>query len=88
VEGLVAWAKKSNENRTAFYTKIWIKLLPIQVKITEQNMDVVFHSYEALREALRKTGVPIPERLAPPPVVIDAEASEVGDKEEESSRLS
>ena len=34
---------------------------------------VVFSSYEALRDELRRTGVPIPERLAPPPVTIDAE---------------
>jgi hypothetical protein len=73
VEGLIAWAKKNNDNMKAFYTKMWIKLLPVQVKITEQNPDVVFSSYEALRDELRRTGVPIPERLAPPPVTIDAE---------------
>ena len=33
----------------------------------------MFTSYEAMRDELRRTGVPIPERLAPPPVTIDAE---------------
>jgi hypothetical protein len=77
VEGLVAWAAKNDANREAFYTKLWIKLLPVQVKLTEQNLDVVFTSYEALRDELRRTGVPIPERLAPPPVTIDAEVKKV-----------
>jgi hypothetical protein len=77
VEGLVEWASKNDANREAFYTKLWIKLLPVQVKLTEQNLDVVFTSYEALREELRRTGVPVPERLAPPPVTIDAELKDV-----------
>ena len=70
-------AAKNDANREAFYTKLWIKLLPVQVKLTEQNLDVVFTSYEALRDELRRTGVPIPERLAPPPVTIDAEVKKV-----------
>ena len=73
VEGLIKWAGKNAQTREAFYTKLWIKLLPIQLKLTEQNLDVVFTSYEAMRDELRRTGVPIPERLAPPPVTIDAE---------------
>jgi hypothetical protein len=81
VEGLIKWAGKNVDTREAFYTKLWIKLLPVQVKLTEQNLDVVFTSYEALRDELRRTGVPIPERLAPPPVVIEAEASEVKDQQ-------
>jgi hypothetical protein len=56
VEGLVAWAKADNNNLTAFYTRIWVKLLPIQIKLTEQNLDVVFHSYEAF-SLLRRASV-------------------------------
>jgi hypothetical protein len=41
------------------------------------DLDVAFTSYEALRDELRRTGVPIPERLAPPPVTIDAEVKKV-----------
>jgi hypothetical protein len=71
--GLIAWCRESNDNMKAFYTKMWIKLLPVQVKLNEHNVDMVFSSYEAMREELRRTGIPVPERLAPPPVVIDAD---------------
>ena len=65
MEGLVAWAAKNDANREAFYTKLWIKLLPVQVKLTEQNLDVVFTSYEALRDELRRTGAARCSHLEP-----------------------
>jgi hypothetical protein len=73
VEGLIAWCRESSDNMKAFYTKMWIKLLPVQVKLNEPNVNMVFSSYEAMREELRRTGIPVPERLAPPPVVIDTD---------------
>src|SRR5215471_10240056 len=43
IEGLVAWAKK---NRTAFYTRMYIRLLPVNVKVRDHKNIV----YESLAE--------------------------------------
>ena len=55
VEALIAWAKK---NRTQFYTKIWIKLLPLAVK-ADQNSVVTYQTMEQVEAAIAERALPM-----------------------------
>ena len=70
---MVAWAKRSNDNRMAFYTRIWQKLLPIQVPVDQKKPNVAFNSYEEMRDDMIRRGIAVPTLLAPPPSGIDRE---------------
>jgi hypothetical protein len=41
-DGLIKWAKRSPENFTAFYTKMWIRLLPMNIKVES----ITYKSYQ------------------------------------------
>jgi hypothetical protein len=60
VDALVAWAKK---NRTQFYTKVWIKLLPLAVK-PDQETPVIYETMEEVEAAIAESPLPI-KRLTP-----------------------
>jgi hypothetical protein len=55
VDTLVAWAKK---NRTQFYTKIWIKLLPLAVK-PDQETPVIYETMEEVEAAIAERALPM-----------------------------
>lgn len=57
VAKLTAWAKK---NPALFYTKVWIKLLPMKVTV-DGNIDVQHRA--KLREIAAKGGLPLLEML-------------------------
>jgi hypothetical protein len=46
LDGLVKWAQKSDEHLTAFYTRMYIRLLPINVTV-KANKDAVYETLEA-----------------------------------------
>jgi hypothetical protein len=52
---LIAWAK---ENRTEFYTKVWIRLLPLAVK-ADQNIVVTYHTAEEVKAAIAERALPM-----------------------------
>lgn len=77
VAKLTAWAKKNPE---AFYTKVWIKLLPLKVAV---EGDVNVEHRAKLREIAAKGGLPLLEMLEQmaqpkPPETIDVEVIEKG----------
>ncbi len=56
VDGLLAWAKKDDERLSMFYTKIWVKLLPMQLNV-RPHKDVVYHTVQEVNEALGQRGL-------------------------------
>ena len=57
---LIAWAKK---NPTEFYSKIWIKLLPLAVK-PDQETPVIYETMEEVEAAIAERALPM-KRLTP-----------------------
>jgi hypothetical protein len=47
-EGLVAWAKKNDKNEFAFWTSIYPKLLPLQLRGDAANPIQIVHRMERL----------------------------------------
>ncbi len=55
-EGLLAWCKADAQNQSDFYTKIWVKLLPMRLNV-KAHKDVVYHSVQEVNEALGQRGL-------------------------------
>jgi hypothetical protein len=43
-EGFVKWCKSSDERLDWFYTRMWIKLLPMNIQV-QSNKNIVYKSY-------------------------------------------
>ena len=71
VDGAVKWARKNNDNLTAFYTRIWTRLLPVQLRVQQNNLNVTYQSYDELRDEMIRRGLSIPPRLSPLPRMIE-----------------
>jgi hypothetical protein len=56
LEGLCAWIKRSEENRTAFYTRMYIRLLPVNLDI-RSHKDVVYHTAADVQDAFGAVGM-------------------------------
>jgi hypothetical protein len=56
LEGLVAWINASDENRTAFYTRMYIRLLPFNLDI-RSHKDVVYHTVDEVKDAFGAAGM-------------------------------
>jgi hypothetical protein len=57
VERLVAWARESNDNETVFWSRIWIRLLPLQVHTrSESVVDVTYRSVEVVTAEMKERG--------------------------------
>ena len=68
VEALTVWAK---ENRTNFYTKVWVRLLPLTVK-PDQNTVVTYKTVEEVEVAIAERALPL-KRLTPLLLELEAE---------------
>jgi hypothetical protein len=55
-QGFVDWCKSSDERLDYFYTKMWIKLLPMNIHV-ESNKNVVYKSYHEVSIALADHGI-------------------------------
>lgn len=55
-DAFVKWVTSSPERLDAFYSKMWIKLLPMNIR-PEDHKDVVYKSYEEVRTALAGHGI-------------------------------
>ncbi len=55
-QSLVDWCKSDPEHLTIFYSKIWIKLLPMQINVRAPK-DVVYHSVQEINQALGQRGL-------------------------------
>ena len=53
-EGLNAWARK---NRTAFYTRMWIRLLGVEGPIKDDPKNVVYETLEQVNQRLGEKGL-------------------------------
>jgi hypothetical protein len=53
-EGLDAWAKK---HRTEFYSRIWIRLLGVEVPIKDDHKNVVYETFEQVNQRLGEKGL-------------------------------
>jgi hypothetical protein len=53
-EGLDAWARK---NRTAFYTRMWIRLLGVEGPIKDDPKNVVYETLEQVNQRLGEKGL-------------------------------
>jgi hypothetical protein len=53
---LLAWCRADAQNQSDFYTKIWVKLLPMQVNV-KAHKDVVYHTLQEVNEALGARGL-------------------------------
>jgi len=49
-EGFLKWVKSDPENLSAFYTRLWIKMLPMHVNV-EAREKIVYRSYQELSVA-------------------------------------
>ena len=68
VEALTVWAK---ENRTNFYTKVWVRLLPLAVK-PDQETPVTYETMEEVEAAIAERALPL-KRLTPLLLELEAE---------------
>ena len=55
-ENFVEWIKSTPERLDTFYSKMWIKLLPMSIKV-ESNENVVYKSYHEVSVALANQGL-------------------------------
>jgi hypothetical protein len=56
-EAFVKWVKSSPERLDTFYSKMWIKLLPMNISSEEDHKNVVYRSAEEVRAALGSHGI-------------------------------
>jgi hypothetical protein len=56
LDGLIKWIKKNDENRSAFYTRMYIRLLPVNLDI-RSHKDVVYHSARDIQERFGQAGM-------------------------------
>ena len=52
----VQWIEESEENMTHFYTKIWIKLLSMNIRV-DSTKNIVYKSYHEVSIALADHGI-------------------------------
>jgi hypothetical protein len=57
VERLIKWAQMNNENETVFWSRIWTRLLPLQVySRSEAVVDVTYRSVELVTAEMKERG--------------------------------
>jgi hypothetical protein len=56
LDGLVKWAKASDEHLTAFYTRMYVRLLPVSLDI-RTHKDVVYHTVAEVSDAFAQAGM-------------------------------
>ncbi len=57
VERLIAWINKSNDNETVFWSRIFIRLLPLQLhRRSETTVDVTYRSVEDVTVDMKERG--------------------------------
>jgi hypothetical protein len=56
LQGLIDWVKKSDDNRAAFYTRMYIRLLPVNLDI-RSHKDVVYHTINEVKDAFGAAGM-------------------------------
>jgi hypothetical protein len=71
VGGLPALIKWAEANRSVFYTQVWIKLLPLAVKL-DQNTIVAYKTVEEVEAAIEERAIPM-ARLEPILLELEAE---------------
>jgi hypothetical protein len=55
-EAFMKWIKSSKDCKREFYSKMWIKLLPMHINV-QSHKDVVYRTYEELNIAFANKGV-------------------------------
>jgi hypothetical protein len=56
LEGLIKWATSTPERTDAFYTRMYIRLLPVNLDI-RSHKDVVYHSVQDIQERFGQVGM-------------------------------
>jgi hypothetical protein len=56
LEGFINWCKSSDERLDYFYTRMWIKLLPMNIRV-QSNKNVVYKTYHEVSVALADHGI-------------------------------
>ena len=56
LEGLYAWATSTDERRDAFYTRIYPRLIAVQLDM-RSHKDVVYHSSDEIKDAFGAAGM-------------------------------
>jgi hypothetical protein len=56
LQDLIDWVRKSDENRAAFYTRMYIRLLPVDLDI-RSHKDVVYHTIQDIQERFGQAGM-------------------------------
>jgi hypothetical protein len=56
LEGLVKWATANAKNRAAFYTRMYIRLLPFSLDV-RTHKDVVYHTVAEVNDRLGQAGM-------------------------------
>ena len=56
LEGLVAWAKSSDKRMDAFYTRMYIRLLPFSLD-ARTHKDLVYHTVAEVNDRLGQAGM-------------------------------
>jgi hypothetical protein len=55
--GLVKWVKESPQNRGAFYTRMWVRLVGLDVHIKDEHKNVVYRTLDEINAALGEQGL-------------------------------
>ncbi len=55
-DAFTQWLREDPENLTHFYTKMWIKLLPMNIHV-DSTKNVVYQSYHEVSVALADHGI-------------------------------
>jgi hypothetical protein len=74
IDALMDWARA---HRTYFYTKVWTRILPMQVNV--ENQTVTYHTIEEVERAIAERALPI-KRLTPLLLELEAEKARVDDE--------
>jgi hypothetical protein len=56
LEGLVKWAKSSDERLDAFYTRMYVRLLPFNLDI-RSHKDAVYHNIQDIKDRFGQAGM-------------------------------
>jgi len=56
LHGLIEWASANDENRAAFYTRMYVRLLPVNLDI-RTHKDVVYHTAAEVKDAFGAAGM-------------------------------
>ena len=55
--GLVKWVKESPQTRGAFYTRMWVRLVGLDVHIKDEHKNVVYRTLDEINAALGEQGL-------------------------------